>query len=102
MAGDNHFFDDMARMASNATGSLFDMKREIEAMVASQMERVMAKMNMVTREEFDAARDIARKAREENEALKERLDALEASLSDMIPANKATAAKAKASKKAKD
>jgi BMFP domain-containing protein YqiC len=76
MQKDSKLFDDMARMATNATGALFDMKREIEAAVASQIEKFMDKTGAVSREEFDAVRVMATKAREENEALRAELETL--------------------------
>ncbi len=77
MQKDNRFFEDMARMASGATGTLFDMKREFEAAIAAKCEQWFHKTGMVSREEFETVREMAQKAREENEALKARLDALE-------------------------
>lgn len=77
MQKDSRFMDDLARMMSGATGAMFDVKREMEAMVAGQMEKLLAKMHLVTRDEFEAVREMARHARAENEALAARLDALE-------------------------
>jgi BMFP domain-containing protein YqiC len=77
MQKDSKLFDDMARMMSGAAGTFFDAKRELEQQIAAQMEKFLLKMNFVSREEFEVVRDMARKAREENEALKARLDTLE-------------------------
>lgn len=77
MQKDSKLFDDMARMMSGAAGTLFDAKRELEQQIAAQIEKFLLKMNFVSREEFEVVRDMARMAREENEALKARLDALE-------------------------
>lgn len=77
MQKDNKLMDDLARMMSGATGAMFDMKREMETMIAGQMEKFLGKMNLVSRDEFEALREMARKNREENETLKTRLDALE-------------------------
>ena len=77
MQKDNKLFDDMARVMSGAAGSFFDMKREMEQAFAAQAEKWLAKMNVVTREEFDVVRELATKAAEENADLKARLDALE-------------------------
>ena len=93
MFKDSNLLDDMARMASSATGAAFDFKREIEGVVAAQLEKMMGKMNMVTREEFDAVRDIARKARAENESLREELEALKADIKTASPAKKPAAKK---------
>ncbi len=79
MQKENSFFDDMAKLASSATGTLFDMKREVEAAVASQTEKLMLKMNFVRREEFESVKEMAATAREEAEQLKARLDKLEKS-----------------------
>lgn len=77
MQTDNKFFDDMARMASGAAGSLLDIKREIEAMMTAQMERLLHKMNFVSREEFEVVRQMAQKTREEQEKLSAQLSELE-------------------------
>lgn len=77
MTQKNILFDDLARMASGAAGAFMDVKREIETIVNSQLESFSAKMQLVSRDEFEAVKAMAEKAREENEALKKRLDALE-------------------------
>lgn len=77
MQKDSKLWDDLARMMSGATGAMFDLKHEMEAMVAAQMEKFLSKMNLVTRDEFEALREMARRNREENEAMAARLDALE-------------------------
>lgn len=77
MQKDNKIFDDMARMMSGAAGTIFDAKRELEQQIAAQIEKFLLKMNFVSREEFEVVRDMARTAREENEALKARIEALE-------------------------
>lgn len=80
MQTDNPLLDDLARVASGAFGALTGMRAEIEARVRDQLERVLARMNMVTREEFDAVRAMAAKARGEQDALLARIAALEARL----------------------
>ncbi|MBR9972984.1 accessory factor UbiK family protein [Magnetospirillum sulfuroxidans] len=80
MQTQNPFFDDIARMAGGALGALSGVKAEIEALIRQQMERFMAGVDMVPREEFEVVRDMAIKAREENEALAKRLADLEAKL----------------------
>lgn len=77
MAKDHAFFEDLSKFASSATGAMLDMKREVEAMVTTQTEKMLTRMNLVTREEFDVVKAMAQKAREENDALQKRLDALE-------------------------
>ncbi|HSV28857.1 MAG TPA: accessory factor UbiK family protein, partial [Candidatus Omnitrophota bacterium] len=81
MQTQNPFFDDLARMAGGALGALSGLKAEVEALVRQQMEKMTAGMDMVSREEFEAVRDMASKARTENEALAKRVAELEAHLS---------------------
>ena len=80
MQSQNRFFDDLARMASGAAGALTGMRGEIEARFRDQLERILAGMDLVSREEFEAARAMAAKAREEQEILLRRIDALETRL----------------------
>ncbi|GAA6174406.1 MULTISPECIES: accessory factor UbiK family protein [Sulfitobacter] len=75
----NKFFDDMSQMMTNAMGVAQGAKDEAENALKGMMDRWLADRDFVTREEFDAVRAMAQKAREENEALKARLDALDAS-----------------------
>jgi len=77
MQTNNRLFDDLARVANGAAGAFAGLRGEMEAMVKARLERVLAGMDLVTREEFEVVRLMAVKAREENEALKARLDALE-------------------------
>ena len=78
MTSQNKFFDDMSRMMTNAMGVAQGAKSEAENAFNSWIDRWLAERNLVTREEFDAVRDMAIKARTENAELKARLDALEA------------------------
>ena len=80
MQSQNRFFDDLARMAAGAAGALTGVRGEIEARFRNQLERVLAGMDMVSREEFEAARAMAAKAREEQEILQRRVEALEGRL----------------------
>lgn len=73
----NPFFDDMTKMASGAASTLFDMKQEMENVVKAQCDRIFSSPDMVKRDEFDAVKAMAARAREENEALKSRLEKLE-------------------------
>lgn len=73
----NRIFDDAARLAGGAAGTLAGIRREIEALVRQQMERVLSSMDFVTRDEFETVREMAIKARTEQEALATRLAALE-------------------------
>src|SRR5713226_5482428 len=77
MQTDNPLLDDLARVASGALGALTGLRAEIEARVRDQLERVLSRMDLVTRDEFDAVRAMAAKARSEQEALLERLAGLE-------------------------
>ncbi|XAT61710.1 accessory factor UbiK family protein [Rhodobacteraceae bacterium Araon29] len=73
----NKMFDDLSQLMTNAMGVAQGAKEEAENAMKSLIDRWLAEQNFVTREEFDAVHSMARKAREENEALKLRLDALE-------------------------
>ena len=74
----NKFFEDMSQLMTNAMGVAQGAKDEAENAFASMLDRWLADRDFVTREEFDAVRAMAQKAREENEALKARLEELEA------------------------
>jgi len=76
----NRLFDEMARLMGDAAGVAQGVKREAETMFRSQMERFVADMNLVKREEFDVVKEMASKARAENEDLKKRIADLEAAL----------------------
>ena len=78
MQAPNKLFDEMSKLMTNAMGVAQGAKSEAETAMKSWMDRWLADRDFVTREEFDAVRAMAQKAREENEALKARLDALEA------------------------
>jgi BMFP domain-containing protein YqiC len=74
------FFDELAKLMTNAAGAAQGVRREIDTLVQAQMERILNNMDLVKREEFDAVKAMAQKAREENDALSARLQALEAKL----------------------
>lgn len=74
------FFDDLARLANGAAGTIAGARNEVETLIKQRLEATLADMDMVPREEFEVVREMARTAREENEALKKRLDELEATL----------------------
>jgi BMFP domain-containing protein YqiC len=74
----NKFFDDMSQLMTNAMGVAQGAKTEAETAFKSMVDRWMADRDFVTREEFDAVRAMAQKAREENEVLSARLAVLEA------------------------
>lgn len=73
----NKFFDDMSQLMTNAMGVAQGAKSEAEGAMKNMMDRWLADRDFVTRDEFDAVRAMAQKAREENEALKARIEALE-------------------------
>ena len=77
MNTNNRIFDDIGKMMTSVAGVAKGARDEAETAVRGQVERWLADMDLVTRDEFDAVREMAMKAREENEALKKRLDALE-------------------------
>jgi BMFP domain-containing protein YqiC len=73
----NKFFDDMSQLMTNAIGVAQGAKTEAETAMNSMVDRWLAARDFVTREEFDAVRAMAQKAREENSALMARIEALE-------------------------
>ncbi len=73
----NRFFDEIARLMNDATGVAQGVRREVETMFRQQAERMLRDLDVVRREEFEAVKEMARLAREENEALKARLAELE-------------------------
>jgi BMFP domain-containing protein YqiC len=76
----NRFFDEMAKIMTDAAGAAQGMRAEFETMMRAQAERFMRNMDVPQREEFEAVKAMAEKAREENEQLKARVEALEAAL----------------------
>jgi BMFP domain-containing protein YqiC len=76
----NRFFDEIARLMNDAAGVAQGLRREVETLFRSQAERWLADLDLVKREEFEAVREMAKLAREENEALKARVATLEAKL----------------------
>jgi|TARA_B110000444_G_C18557754_1_gene463343 BMFP domain-containing protein YqiC len=78
MQSKNKFMDDIGQMMTNAMGVAQGAKDEAETAMKGLVDRWLADRDFVTREEFDAVRAMAQKAREENDALKTRLDAMEA------------------------
>lgn len=74
----NRFFDEMARLMNDAAGVAQGVRREFDTLFRNQAERILRDLDVVQREEFEAVKEMARLAREENEALKARIAALEA------------------------
>jgi len=77
MQTQNRILDDLAKMASGAMSGLSGLRHEIEMRGREQIERILARMDLVKREEFEAVKAMAAKAREEQELLAERLAELE-------------------------
>ncbi|WP_345899967.1 accessory factor UbiK family protein [Martelella sp. UBA3392] len=80
-SGTTRILDDLAKLMTDAAGSVQSAGKDLETGVKAQVERWLNSMDIVKREEFDAVRDMAIKARDENDALRARIDALEAKLS---------------------
>ena len=78
MQTNNRLFDDFARMASGAMNAAAGVREEFEVLVRRQLERLLERMDLVSREEFDAVKAMAAKARSEQDALAKRVGALEA------------------------
>jgi BMFP domain-containing protein YqiC len=74
---DNRILDDLAKVAAGALGGVSSVRQEIETRLRQQFERVLANMDVVSREEFEVVRAMAAKARAEQEALAARVAALE-------------------------
>lgn len=81
----NRIFDEFARLANDAAGVASGVRREVETMVRSQAERILRGMDVVTREEHEAVKEMAAKAREENERLAVRIAELEAAVKRDVP-----------------
>jgi BMFP domain-containing protein YqiC len=73
----NRFFDEVARLMNDAAGVASGVRREFDTVMRTQAERILRDLEVVQREEFEAVKEMARLAREENEALKARIAALE-------------------------
>jgi BMFP domain-containing protein YqiC len=76
----NRFLDELSKLLTDAAGAAQGVRREFETMVKTQGERILRDMDVVQREEFEAVKEMAAKAREENELLSQRVAALEAEL----------------------
>lgn len=88
MATDNKLLDDLARVASGAMSAVAGARQDIEARMRDRLERVLSRMDLVTREEFEVVREMASRARAGEEALAERVTALEAALAAKSPPEK--------------
>ena len=74
------FFDEMGRLMNDAAGVAQGVRREFDTLFRTQAERILRELDVVSREEFEAVKEMARLAREENEKLKARITALELAL----------------------
>ena len=81
----SRFFDEIGRLMNDAAGVAQGVRREFDTLFRTQAERILRDLDVVSREEFEAVKDMARLAREENEALKARIAALEARLAGSEP-----------------
>lgn len=81
----NRLLDELARLMTDAAGAAQGARREVETLLRGQAERMMHGMDLVQREEFEAVKAMAEKARAENERLEERLAALESKLRQDMP-----------------
>lgn len=81
----SRIFDDFSRLITDAAGLAEGARREVETLARAQLERLMAGMDFVSREEYDAVREMAARARAENEKLEARIAALEAKLGQSDP-----------------
>ncbi|WP_187972236.1 accessory factor UbiK family protein [Aquibium microcysteis] len=81
--GPNRILDDLAKLMTDAAGAAQGVRREVETAFRGQAERILNSMDVVQREEFEAMRDMAVKARAENKKLAARLDELEAKVASL-------------------
>ncbi len=96
--GSNRILDDFAKLLTDAAGAAQGVRKEVETALRAQMERILNSMDVVQRDEFEAVRQMAVKAREENAALMSRIEAL-AKLLGEKPASSGTAAAKKSASK---
>ena len=99
MQTENRLFDDLARMANGAINTLSGVREEIESRLRERVERWLAEMDMVPREEFEAIKELAQKARAEQEDLTAKVAALEQKLAAMSAAPEAAQGPRKATAK---
>jgi BMFP domain-containing protein YqiC len=95
----NRLFDDIAKLMTDAAGAASSVRAEVETLIRAQAERLLNDLDLVSREEFDAVKQMAAKARTENERLAARLEVLEAQLAK--PVGRGTPKKPKSAKSAK-
>ena len=95
MQTENRLFDDLARMANGAINTLSGVREEIESRLRERVERWLAEMDMVPREEFEAIKEVAQKARAEQEDLAAKMDELERKVAALAGTSERAAAKPK-------
>ncbi|MCD2184357.1 accessory factor UbiK family protein [Rhizobium sp. TRM96647] len=78
--GTSRILDDFAKLMTDAAGAAQGVRKEMETVFRAQADRFLNGMDLVKREEFEAVREMAAKAREENDALQQRIEALEAKI----------------------
>ena len=81
--GPNRILDDIAKLVTDAAGAAQGVRRELETLAKTQAEKMLNSMDLVRRDEFEVVREMAAKARAENQALAARIDALEARLGEI-------------------
>jgi len=81
----NRLLDEFAKLMTDMAGVAQGVRREVETAFRSQAERFLGEMDLVQREEFEAVREMAARARDENESLKKRIAALEGQLGSATP-----------------
>lgn len=96
--GPNRILDEFAKLVTDAAGAAQGVRREMETAFRAQAEKFLNSMELVQREEFEAARDMAAKARAENQKLAARIEALEAQIAALSGAAASKPASAAASK----
>ena len=84
MQANNKLLDDLARVAGGALGAISGLRGEVEAQLRQQFERILSQMDVVSRDEFEAAREIAVAARTEQEGLADRVTRLEALVATLV------------------
>ena len=97
--GPNRILDEFAKLLTDAAGAAQGVRREVETAFKAQAEKMLNSMDVVQREEFEAVREMAVKARAENKALAGRVAALEAKIADLAGAEAAEAASRPRAKK---
>ena len=80
----NRFLDELAKLMTDAVGAADGLKREVDTLMKAQGERFLRDMDVVQREEFEAVKAMAKKARSENERLETRIATLEAQIANTI------------------